>query len=170
MPPPIQKPSERLKKKPDEDGFKPDENPLEILRKKVFWWVNTRLGWGLGVVLLAAITLWIKWDAIEKLPGVSWVLTTVAELRSRPRAQGDKFSILVAKLEYDKDDKHRQLIRDALLGRFNKDEVEVLRPVRSITIGGSDKPQEAVKAGHERACGLISGYPALGAAFVHRHG
>src|SRR5262249_51326860 len=144
-----------MKKKPKKDGFKPDENPLEILREKVFRWVNTRLGWGLSAVLLVVLALWINWDSIEKLPGVSWVLTKVAELRSVPRAQGDKFSILVARLENDKDGVHRRLIRDALQGRFNKDEVEVLLADRSITIGVSDKPQEAVKAGHERARALL---------------
>src|SRR5262249_45948922 len=94
-PPPVQKPSKRMKKNPKKNGFKPDENPLEILRKKVFRWVNTRLGWGLGAVLLAVFLFWIKWDSIEKLPGVGWVLTKVSELRSVPRAQGDRFSILV---------------------------------------------------------------------------
>ena len=155
MPLPLKKPSERLKKRPDQNGSDLEESPLEILKKRFFRRINTRLGWQLGAaLLLAGGGLWIGWDTVQKLPGVAVVLTKMAELRSVPHAQGDKFSILVAKLENDKDGVHRRLIDDALRGKFDK-EIEVLLPDRSITIGGTDKPQEAVKAGHERARALL---------------
>ena len=152
---PVKKPSERLKKKPEEAGFKFDDSPLEILRKKFFRWINTRLGWGLGAALFAMMAIWTGWGAIENLPGVTAVLSRLGELRRMPRAQGDRFSILVAKIENDKEGVHRRLIADALQGRFDKGEVEVLLPNRTITTSGSDKPQEAAKAGHERARVLL---------------
>lgn len=155
MPNGFRKPNERLKKKPIQDGFKPEDNPLETASKHFFRWVNTRLGWKVGAAVVAGFALWIGWDKVKVLPGVAPLLTHIAELRSIPHAQGDKFSILIAKLGNDKDGQHRGLIDDALRGRFDKDEIEVLLPDRTVTVGDTEKPQEAVKAGHERALALL---------------
>jgi len=155
MPKSLKKPGEPTKKKPDQDGSNPEENPLKIALKEFFSWINTRLGWPLGTFLVAVFLLWSGWDQVKELPGVPALLTKLGELRSIPRAQGDKFSILVAKFGNDKDDLHRGLIDDALRGRFNKEEIEVLLPDRTITISGTENPQKAVKAGHERALELL---------------
>ena len=151
---PVTKPSKRLKKKSTNDDFKPEENPLEILKKKFFTWLNTWFGWKGGALLFAPFALWISWPWASKLPYMDVVTTQVRELRGVPRAQGDRFSILIAKLGNDENDVHRRLIDDALRGRFNN-EIEVLLPNRRISIDGNEKPQEAVKVGHERAHALL---------------
>lgn len=148
-------PNNRPKKKSAQNGPNLEENSLEIARKQFFGSINKRLGWPLGAVLLAFVLSWIYWDKVSQLPGIPTLLTKVAELRSIPRAQGDRFSILVAKLGNDKDGLHRGLIDDALRGRFNRQEIEVLLPHRTVTVGDTEKPQEAVKAGHERAKELL---------------
>jgi tetratricopeptide (TPR) repeat protein len=139
---------------PPDPARSPEENPLDILRKKFFRWTNTRLAWPLVAALAAAFALWVAWDKAETLPGVAAGLSRLTELRSVPHASGEKFSILIAKLDNDKDGVHRRLIDDALQGRFDK-EIEILRLDRSIKIDGTDKPQEAVRAGHERALELL---------------
>src|SRR5215469_16406603 len=89
------------------------------------------------------------------MPGIDWALTRSRELFPLPKAQGDRFSIVIPRLENDKDGTHRRLISDALRSQFSNDEVEVLLVDRSITIEESERPQEAVKKGHERARGLL---------------
>jgi tetratricopeptide (TPR) repeat protein len=151
------KPSERLKK-PTNDGFNPEDNPLEILRKKLFRWLNNRLGGTSGALLVAifaaAFALWVNWGGVTRLPGMNWVLTQSQELRSMPHAKGDRFSIVIAEIGNDENGAHRRLIADALQGRFG-DEVELLLPDRRISIVGEDRPQEVVKAGHARAQVLL---------------
>jgi hypothetical protein len=143
----------RLQKKPADPGSKPDDSPSDIARKKFYRWVNTRLGWPLAA-LLAVFALWVGWDKLEKLPGVAPALSRLAELRGISRASGDKFSILIARIDNDKAGVPGRLIYDALQGRLYK-EIEVLLPERTISLGGADKPREAVKAGHERAQALL---------------
>jgi hypothetical protein len=58
---------------------------------------------------------------------------------------------LLPRLENDRDGIHRRLISDALRSQFSKDEIEVLLVDRTITIEESERPQEAVKKGHEQA-------------------
>ena len=140
--------------KPTDPGLSLEDSPWEILQKKFFYLVNSRLGWPIAAVLAAAFLLWVKWDKVKKLPGVAPMLSRLTELRSVPHASGEKFSILIAILENDKEGKHRRLIDDALRGRFDK-EIEILLPDRSIKIGDTGKPQDAVKAGHERALKLL---------------
>jgi tetratricopeptide (TPR) repeat protein len=151
---PFRKPSERLKRKLTDDGFKLEDNPLEILRKKSFRWLNTRLGWVWGVFFVAAFSLWVGWDFVSRLPGMDGVATLLREMHSMPRASGDRYSIVIAELGNDKNGAHRRIIDDALRGKFDK-EIEVLLPDRTIRSDGEVRPQEAVKAGHARALALL---------------
>ncbi|MEO8250793.1 MAG: hypothetical protein ABI589_15650 [Burkholderiales bacterium] len=155
MRPPFKKPSERQKRPPKDEGVKLDDNPLDILRKWFYRVVNTRLGWRLGAAILLLVALWVGWTWIAALPGADWVLAQINELRSVPQSRGDRFAIVIPRLDNDKDGAHRRLISDALRGQFGKDEVEVLLVDRSISIDGNEKPQEAIKSGHERARGLL---------------
>ena len=151
---PFKKPSERLKKKSTDDGSKLDANPLVNALKKLFHWLNSRFGWWISALVVSPFALWLSWSFVSELPYVDVVATQLRELNSMPRAQGDRFSIIVAKLGNDENGVHRRLIDDALRGRFDT-EIEVLLPDRRISIGGNEKPQEAVKAGHERARALL---------------
>ncbi len=54
---PFKKPSERLRRLPKDKGFKPDDDPRDILRKKLFRFVNTRLGWPLAAALVFLVAL-----------------------------------------------------------------------------------------------------------------
>ena len=57
MPPPFKKPSERLKRLVADQGFKPDDDPRDILRKKFFRLVNSRLGWPLAAAIALPVAL-----------------------------------------------------------------------------------------------------------------
>jgi hypothetical protein len=143
---PIRKPSERLQKKPESQGPAPDENPLEALKKWFYHFINTRPGWPMAAVLVAVIALWAGWDKVKELPGVAPLLSKAAELRGLPRAQGDRFAIVIAKLGNDKDGVHRRLVDDALRGHLDR-EVEVILPDRTISIEGAEKPQTRSRPG-----------------------
>src|SRR5262249_38505174 len=115
------------KNTPAGDGFQADENPFEVLKKKIFRLINRLinrwLGRKLGAVLIVFGLLWFTWGTVEKLPGVTWVLMKVVEVwKGVPQAHSDKFSILIAKLDNDTEGLHRRLIADALQARFDKDE------------------------------------------------
>ncbi|MGF6489144.1 tetratricopeptide repeat protein [Pseudomonas frederiksbergensis] len=131
------------------------ENPLTIAIKKLYRFLNTRLGWPLAALLVAGVLAWQNWDKVTQAPGVREALTSLRELLPLPQANPERFSIAIARLENDKDDSHRRLIRDSLLDQFSKNEIEVLLFDRRISIGSSEKPQAAVREGHERAKSLL---------------
>ena len=59
------------------------------------------------------------------------------------------------RLENDREGIHRRLISDASRSQFARDEIELLLVDRTITIEASERPQEAVKKGHEQALTLL---------------
>jgi len=118
-----------------------EENPLEILRKRIFRFLNTRLGWPLAALVMLGVVVWAEWDGISKMHGVSWVLAKAYEVWPLPRGRGDKFVIVLAKLERDPDGSHRALISDALQGQFSNEEVEIVLLDRSIPVEESARPQ-----------------------------
>ena len=133
-----------------------EESPLEIFRRRVFRFLNTsRLGWPGGIVIVALVAVWVGWGTISTLPGIEWALTRGRELLPLPKAHGDRFSIALPRLENDPGGIHRRLISDALRSQFSNDEIEVLLVDRTITIEGSERPQEAVKKGHDQALELL---------------
>ena len=101
-----------------------DDNPLEVLKKRVFGFLNSRLGWKLAALVIVVLTLWIEWDAVTRIPGVEWVLREVHDLHGLPQARADRFSIAIARLENDPNDVHRRLIRDGLTSRFVSNQIE----------------------------------------------
>ena len=96
--------------------------------------------------------LWWQWDKIEKLPGVAPLVEKLDGFKALPQASGKSFSIVLARLADDQDDKHRKVISEAL-GRYSV--VEILIASRMITSSGSDNMQEGIRLGHERARQLL---------------
>jgi hypothetical protein len=148
-------PRSRPKCQDAKQDTKLEESPLEILRKKVFKYLNSRLGWPVAAVVVAAVGVWVGWDAVSKVPGIDWALMKGHELLPVPKARGDRFSIVIPRLENDPEGIHRRLISDALRSQFSKDEVEVLLMERSIPIEQSARPQEEVRKGHDVARDLL---------------
>ena len=131
------------------------ESPLDILRKRVFRVLNAYLGWPVAAFLVAIVVVWAGWETISKMPGIGWALSKSSQLVPLPKARGDRFSIDIVQLEHDPNGIHRHLITDGLQKVFPNNEIEVLLLNRSITVGDSDHPQEAVKKGHDRARTLL---------------
>ena len=103
-------------------------------------------------MVVLPIMLWWQWDKIEKLPGVAPLVEKLDGFKALPQASGKSFSIVLARLADDKDDKHRKVISEAL-GRYSV--VEILIASRMITSSGSDNMQKGIRLGHERARQLL---------------
>jgi tetratricopeptide (TPR) repeat protein len=131
------------------------DSPLEHLRKRLFKFLNSRLGWPAGAALVAMGFGFVGWDTISKHPLVHWAVTKGREMLPVPKAQGDGFALVIPRLENDIDGLHRRLISDALRSQFSKDEIEVLLIDRSIPIEESEHPQEAVRRGYVLARDLL---------------
>lgn len=132
-----------------------EESPLSIATKKLYQFLNTRLGWPLASLLVAGVLVWQGWGSITQAPGISQVLTYLRELAPLPQASPERFSIAIARLENDTDGSHRRLIKDALISQFGKNEIEILMFDRLIAVSDSDKPQVAISKGHEQAKKLL---------------
>ena len=149
--PPDERPSRR-----DRPGrTKPlnlDDTPLNILAKALSRWAIHRFGWQFAALVAGVFFLiffvWYHWSTIAALPGMDLVIATIRETKRMPQARGDRFAIVLPRLENDKDGAHRALLQDALVHRFGKTEIEVLLVEHTIAADGSDKPQAAVSAGH----------------------
>jgi exonuclease VII small subunit len=127
-----------------------EDDPLERLKKRVFKRIN-RLGIP-GLIVFLIFLAWLKWDEVKKIPGVGWVAESISELVPLPQATGNRFAIAIVRLENDKDGAHQRLIREAL---SEHREIELLDLPRMISVEGSMKPQDAIRAGHERARALL---------------
>ena len=129
-----------------------ESDPRELLKKRLFKWLNTRFGIGFAVLVLVPAFLWFGWDKVEKLPGVSSVVEKLKDFAPLPHATGNKFSLVIGKLENDSDDSHRRVIREALAGQTG---VEVLLVDRIISLDANANQQDAIRAGHERARDIL---------------
>ena len=129
-----------------------ESDPRELLKKRLFKWLNTRFGIGLAALVLVPAFLWFGWDKVEKLPGVSSVVEKLTDFAPLPHATGNKFSLVIGKLENDSDDSHRRVIREALAGQTG---VEVLLVDRIISLDANANQQDAIRAGHERARDIL---------------
>jgi len=146
--------SNQLKKPARTSDQSLDENPLDILRKNWFRWLNKRIGVFGGALLTTCFALWFGWDTVSKLPGLSTAAATLQEWRGLPHSNGERFSIVLAQLENDSNGVHRGFIDDALRAHFN-DQIEILRTPITISIAGDERPQEAVAEGHKKARSLL---------------
>jgi tetratricopeptide (TPR) repeat protein len=130
-----------------------DGDALEQLKKQIF----RRIRWASipGLIALLLLVGW-KMPGLAQIPGVAlaadYLYGQVHLLWPLPRAKGDKFAVAIARLDNDEDDSKQELITDALVGR--KD-IEALVLDRSITLKGSSRPQEAIRAAQERARELL---------------
>ncbi|MES2739674.1 MAG: hypothetical protein V4754_01780 [Pseudomonadota bacterium] len=143
-------------KKIQNDDFTVDEVPQEYwLRQLRHLWnkVIGRKWWGL---LIAAIIFVppVLYQYIISYPGYKFLAEKLDESGSLPQAKGDRMSIVLARLDNDKTGSHRRLIFDGLASKFN-DEIEILLIDRTIETRDSDKPQQAILGGHERARELL---------------
>ena len=129
-----------------------ESDPRELLKKRFFKWLNTRFGIGLAALVLVPAFLWFGWDKVEKLPGVSSVVEKLKDFAPLPHATGNKFSLVIGKLENDSDDSHRRVIREALARQTG---VEVLLVDRIISLDANANQQDAIRAGHERARDIL---------------
>jgi hypothetical protein len=86
----------RPKYKDEQQDNELGESPLEILRKRLYSFLNLRLGRPAAAVVLAIVAVWAGWDGISKLPGIDGGLIKSHELFPVPKAQGDRFAITVA--------------------------------------------------------------------------
>jgi hypothetical protein len=83
-------PRSRPKCQDEQQDTKLEESPLEILRKRVFQFLNSRLGWPAAAFVVAIVIVWIGWDAVSKIPGIDWALVKGHELSPVPKARGDR--------------------------------------------------------------------------------
>ena len=127
-------------------------NPLDRLKKAIFHWLNTRLGLVGAAIILLPLTIWWQWDKIEKLPGVAYLVEKLDDLKSLPQASGKSFSIMLAKLENDKDGKHRTVIKEAL-SRYEG--IELFVAPRMVSTEGNANVTEAIRSAHEHARKLL---------------
>jgi hypothetical protein len=70
----------RPKYKDEQQDGNPGESPLEILRKKIFQFLNSRLGWPTAASVVAIVVVWAGWDTVSKMPGIDWALTRGREM------------------------------------------------------------------------------------------
>lgn len=101
---------------------------------------------------MVPIMMWYEWDKFEKLPGVASIFEKSDDLELLPQTSGKSFSILLAKLENDKDGKHRTVISEAL-SRYEG--IESIVVPRMVSTEGNANLQEAIRSGHERARKLL---------------
>jgi tetratricopeptide (TPR) repeat protein len=150
-----EKPS-RLPREANGQDTKDDEsNPIDIAKKKFFKWINTRFGWRLSafiaIVFLIAVTLWTNWDSVRKLPGYQWIRIKIEDRLPIVKAKGNRYTILLSRLDNDEDGRLRRTIADSLTSHFEKNEIEVLLPNRVIRCCEVEEPQVAIDAARKRA-------------------
>ncbi len=120
-----------------------------------FWeevqrWLVHRFGVrGLAVIafLSAAWYIWTHWDKVSKWPGVESVVTRLFR-EPVPKADPNRFTILVAHLENDTKREQEERIVNAIREEFK--EIKVFHLDRTITLEGSDLEKQE-KLGHESA-------------------
>jgi hypothetical protein len=110
--------------------------------KEPFEWLRQRIGLLLTVVVIlsavavvAAVYTWRNWQAIQKLPGVPWIVARFTR-RALPKASADRLIIAVAQLANDHDREHEKLLLDEL-GHFEG--VETVAVPRTVD---PDKPDK----------------------------
>lgn len=89
-------------------------NPVEIIKRRLFDVLTSRLGIMGSALLVSAILIWWDWDKVRMLPGLQWAIDWVQELRPPPQASGTKFSIALATLENGPDGRHWNVLVEAL--------------------------------------------------------
>jgi tetratricopeptide (TPR) repeat protein len=127
-----------------------EQDPVELLKKRVFRIIN-RLGIP-GLILFLGVLTWLRWDEVEKIPGVAWLVESVKELTPGPRATGTRFALALARLENDEKDEQLNNLLDALREHHG---IELLVLPQTISVEGSSRPQEAVRLGDVRARALL---------------
>ena len=110
-----------------------------------------------GIVLLVLLIGWLKWDELERIPGVADAADYISEriedvVVPLPLAMGDRFAVAIARLDSDKGNARQHLLSAAL---GDRKEIETLVLDRTIAAGGSSKPQEEIRTGDARARKLL---------------
>ena len=126
-----------------EDGKAPD------LRQIFLKWISEHFGRKvviLFLILSSLYSLYMKWDAVSKLPGIASAVSLLTRWRV-PKADPNRFSILVAHLENDPNCDQERLIVEALK---EFEGIQVLVLDRTIPLIGP-VPEEKEKQGHEIA-------------------
>jgi len=104
------------------------------------WLFGARFGVHIATALIVLGLAWWQWGTIRSLPGVSQ--------KSLPKADPKRFAVAIAHLENDPDHQHEILIVEALK---DFEGVQILRFDRTISISEGTQPEEAEKAGHDKA-------------------
>ena len=111
-------------------------------------WVYEHYG-VVGLIVLAiigaAIYAYTNWDKVSRWPGVQWLIARLSRAPI-PKADPNRFSVMVAHLEHDVNHHHEKLTLAAL----NEYEGIQLLPLdRTIVLGSFS--EETTKRGHETA-------------------
>jgi hypothetical protein len=133
---------------------KQEQDPPEIgklIRQSIYRRFGLR-----GLVALAlvgfALAAWTKWDDIRTLPGPATLLAYLSE-DPVPKADPNRFAVLVARLENDGNDELQQLILQ-LMQPFGG--VQVLRLDRTIAVDADRRaPAHGPRARPLRAPGRL---------------
>jgi len=105
------------------------------------------LGFVVFALVCVVVYIYTHWDTVSKWPGVEHVVTYLWR-EPIPKADPNRFTILVAHLEHDttNHEDERRVVQAVL--EFK--EIKVLQLDRTITLEGSD-PEKQEKLGHKRA-------------------
>jgi tetratricopeptide (TPR) repeat protein len=129
----------------------PEKEPTPWITPEWWWkllerWLGYRRALVVFGVLAVAAAIAMEWPTVKAWPVVKPLLNQLTR-GAVPRAKAGVFSVLVAHLENDPNEKNEKFVIDTL-ARLRG--VEILRLDRTISTAGP-KPQEAIHAGHETA-------------------
>ncbi|MGD0663490.1 MAG: tetratricopeptide repeat protein, partial [Syntrophorhabdales bacterium] len=126
-----------------------DDKPPDIMSlawKIVSRYFKGRLGILIFIILLLTLGSWWQWDKVRQLPGINRTIVWLFE-ESVPKADPNRFAVLVAHIEDDQGDEFEKLVIEALK---EFDGVQTLRLDRLIPLEGA-YPEEMEKRGHAKA-------------------
>src|SRR5450755_2381623 len=85
----------------------------------------------LAALLSVVVSIWWNWDKIQKVPGIADAVDIIPRwLSPLERTEGDRFSIVIARLANDKEGRAAEVVYDGLL-EFQKS-IQALRFKREI--------------------------------------
>lgn len=131
-----------------------DDKPPDIISqvwKFVSHYFPGRLGIVIFITLLLLFGCWWQWDKVSQLPGIKNVVALVS-MESVPKADPNRFAVVVAHLEDDQGHEVEKLVTEALK---EFDGVQTLRLDRLIPLEGA-YPEEMEKRGHAKAREYLS--------------
>jgi hypothetical protein len=117
-------------------------DPWERFRRLIY----QRFGFAGLIIVALLVLLWSNWSTVKDLPGVSAIGTWLSQA-PLPKADPQRFTVALAHLEHDKDQRYERLIREVLR---DFEGVQLLQFDRKFSLEGT-KPEESEKKGHAKA-------------------